>query len=94
MAEGEFSVCHCSVSSAVGLGDASKNALLTEQWHTAAPIATIRGYTRRALRLVGAVDFRSAAARLWTDNPSGGVFDFRLPTTASGTVGGEYVLSP
>ncbi len=51
-AEAEPSVCHCSVSSAAGLGDASANALLTEQWHTAAPIAIIPGYTRRLDRLV------------------------------------------
>ena len=50
MAETGFSVCHCSVSSAAGLGDASESALLTEQWHTAPPIATIPGYTPQTLR--------------------------------------------
>ncbi len=45
MAEPGFSVCHCSVSRAARSKDASENALLTEQWHTAPPFATIPVYT-------------------------------------------------
>ncbi len=40
-------MCHCSVSSAAGLGDPAENTLLTEQWHTAASIAINSGYTPR-----------------------------------------------
>ena len=39
MAEEGFSACHCSMSSAAGVEDTSENTLLTEQWHTAVPIA-------------------------------------------------------
>ncbi len=46
-------MCHCSLSSAAGLGDTSENALLTEQWHTAAPIAIIPAHTRRPNRDAG-----------------------------------------
>ena len=45
MAEAGFSVCHCSVSSAVGLGDTPGNTLLAEQWHTAALNAMIPAHT-------------------------------------------------
>ena len=46
IAEAEFSVCHCSVSSAAGFGGTAENTRLTEQWHTAAPIVIILAHTR------------------------------------------------
>ena len=46
MAEARFSVCHCSMSSASGSGDTCELTLLTEQWHTATPIAMILVHTR------------------------------------------------
>ena len=73
-AEAEFPVCHCSVSSAVCLGDAAQNALLTEQWHTAAPIAIVPTHTLRfgsaVIRFLSGGQFRRLVRRVGSVVPA------------------------